>query len=527
MKPNTSQLKYFLYARKSSEAEDRQVASIESQIDELTRLAQREHIAIIDILRESRSAKAPGRTIFNHMLERIHAGEADGIICWKIDRLARNPVDGGQINWMLQNNIIKHIQTYERSYLPSDNVLMMSVELGMANQFIRDLSLNTKRGLLTKVKSGWLPTKAPIGYLNNRDLEKDPRYIIKDPLRFHLVRKLWDLLLTNGYSVDKLHHIGSHELLLMKKNGDLLSKSKFREIFINPFYYGYISFKGELFEGKHEPMVSKSEFDKAQLILSNRSKPRAKTHHFAYTGIIRCGECGAMITAEEKTKRQKNGNTHHYTYYRCTKRVDPDCSQKATSLASLEEQITEQLQQIEIPTEFHRWAMEYLRQEHNKEKEDRTAIYNAQKKAYEACVRRLEAITDMRINNEITEDEYKAKKAKLIDEKLKYQELLKDTDHRVDQWVEAAEKIFEFAEKAKTRFEKGTLEAKREVLGILGSNLILKNGKLSIDIHLPLRPILQIAPGVKALHERLEPLPSSSRYDTYKVYYAQNEKWGG
>ena len=161
-------IKYFLYARKSSEAEDRQVASIDSQINELTKIAKRDNLEIMGTpLSESQSAKAPGRPVFNKMIERIHKGEAQGIICWKLDRLARNPIDGGGISWMLQEGIIKHIQTYERSYYPTDNVLMMSVEFGMANQFVRDLSQNTKRGLRAKAERGWYPTFATLGYMHN------------------------------------------------------------------------------------------------------------------------------------------------------------------------------------------------------------------------------------------------------------------------------------------------------------------------------------------------------------------------
>lgn len=133
MKDNKQKIKYFLYARKSSEGEDRQVASVQSQIDVLTKMAKQEGFEIVDILSEAQSAKAPGRPIFNSMLMRIQQGEARGVICWKLDRLARNPVDGGNISWMLQQGLIQHIRTYERDYYPTDNVLMMSVEFGMAN----------------------------------------------------------------------------------------------------------------------------------------------------------------------------------------------------------------------------------------------------------------------------------------------------------------------------------------------------------------------------------------------------------
>ena len=160
-------MRYFLYARKSTDVEDKQVLSIEAQLSELRALAKREGLEITEELIEKRSAKQPGRPIFNDMLLRIQKGEARGIVCWKIDRLARNPVDGGQIQWLLQNGAISHIQTHDRAYYPSDNVLTMSVEFGMANQYIRDLSVNTARGLRAKARQGHFPGTAPFGYLNN------------------------------------------------------------------------------------------------------------------------------------------------------------------------------------------------------------------------------------------------------------------------------------------------------------------------------------------------------------------------
>ncbi len=138
------------------------------------------------------------------MMEEIQQGKAQGIICWKLDRLARNPVDGGQIGWLLQQSIIKHIQTYQREYFPTDNVLMMNLEFGMANQFIIDLSVNTKRGLRNKAEEGWLPNKPPLGYLNNKYNLPDLPPIYNDPDRFFLMRQLWHILLEEQWVIRSL-----------------------------------------------------------------------------------------------------------------------------------------------------------------------------------------------------------------------------------------------------------------------------------------------------------------------------------
>lgn len=273
--------KYFMYCRKSSEEEDRQVLSIESQINELKELADRIGCQIIDMFSEAKSAKAPGRPIFNRLLERINKGEADGIICWKLDRLARNPIDGGQISWMLQQGMIKHILTPEKSFYPEDNVLLMSVELGMANQFVRDLSKNVKRGLKTKAEQGWLPGIAPIGYLNEKYGDKGYKKVIKDPERFSLIRKMWDLMLTGTHSVRGIHNLannawGFRTRMIKNGAGKPLSISGLYRIFTNPFYYGWFEFQGKWYKGAHEAMITKDEFDHVQHLLGRPDNPRPR-----------------------------------------------------------------------------------------------------------------------------------------------------------------------------------------------------------------------------------------------------------
>jgi len=530
MKNSKTTIKYFLYARKSSEAEDRQVASIDSQIDELTKLARNQDLEITEVLSESRSAKAPGRPVFNNMLERINKGEARGIMCWKLDRLARNPVDGGQISWMLQKGIIEHIQTFDRSYLASDNVLMMSVEFGMANQFIRDLSQNTKRGLRAKAERGWYPAPVPLGYIHNPLKQTGEDEIIKDPEKFDLVRKMFDLMLTGMYTPPRILKIATDEWQLTSRPLGRMSRSSIYRILTNPFYYGIFEFpagSGNIHKGKHEPMITEEEYDRIQILLGRKGKRKQKTHSFAYRGLIFCEECGAMITAEEKVKTQKNGNTHRYVYYHCTKRKEPNCTQKPIGEKELEKQILEVLERIEIPPEFCEWAIEQLKTENQKEIEDRNKILTSQRKAYDLCIKKIDRLIDMRANDEITEEEFGRKKSVLMKEKLHLQELFNDTDSRVDSWIEKAEDVFNFAKVAKTRFENGTQEEKRTILSALGSNLSLRDGKLSITIDKPLLLMERAAGEVKAIHNRLEPLESVENKGTLAGLYSQSPILGG
>ena len=317
-------IRYFLYARKSSESEDRQVQSIQDQIDNLTRLAHDLGLKIIEVLEEAKSAKSPGnRPVFSAMLERIEDGEADGILCWQINRLSRNPIDSGRIQWLLQQGVIKSIQTVNREYRPDDNALLLSVESGSANQYILDLKKGVKRGLRSKLNKGWMPATAPLGYLNTKTEARGENYIIKDPDRFPLIRKAWDLILTGTYTPEQIldtlnNEWGFKTRTWKRKGGKPMSRSTIYRIFTDPFYAGLFWYNGQLYEGKHPTMITLQEFDYVQVLLGRKGRPRPKRHHYAYTGAFTCGQCGGSISATFKEKILKSTNQlKQYTLYYC------------------------------------------------------------------------------------------------------------------------------------------------------------------------------------------------------------------
>ncbi len=184
-----------------------------------------------------------------------------------------------------------------------------------------------------------------------------------------------------------------------------------------------------------------------------------------------------------ETKQAREG--HRYIYYHCTKRINPNCSQKTIRDTELEKQIIDILDRIEIPSTFHQWAIKYLKEEQAKESNDREVILESQQKRLDSCIRKLDSLFEMRISNEIDAEEYIQRKEKLLEEKQRYEQLIADTHHRVETWLEDAEKLFCFAETAKKRFETGNLVVKREILSCLGSNLTLMDRKLNIKLQPP------------------------------------------
>ena len=504
-----SQLNYFLYARKSSESEDRQVQSIDDQVKRLTQLAETLNLTVFHSFTESKSAKKPdNRPVFEEMMRRIERGEADGILCWQINRLSRNPIDSARIQWLLQQGILLSIQTIDREYLPSDNTLLFSVESGIANQYIIDLRKNTRRGTLSKLEKGWLPNLAPLGYINN----KEDKTIEKDPERFHLVRKMWELMLTGSYTTAQILEQankawGFRTRKFKRIGGKELSRSTLYAIFQNLFYAGVIEYDGIQYEGKHQPMITLAEYDRVQTLLGRQGRPRPKRHAFAFTGFIRCGECGCLITAETKTKSIKStGEIRSYTYYHCTrKRKDLQCSQrKNIREEELESMIEQELDKSTILPEFRDWALEALNQSHEKEISDRKAIYQMRHKAVVETQNQLDNLVKMRYRELVTDSEYTRERNQLHNELVHLKTQLRETENRADQWLELTEKAFDFATYARQAFISGDIETKKSILIALGQNPTFTDGKLCIQATSWLKHIGEVYPPLEAEYIRLE-----------------------
>ena len=311
---------------------------------------------------------------------------------------------------------------------------------------------------------------------------------------------------------------------LRTRRGLKIVRSNMYRLFTNPFYYGAYEWprgSGNWYQGKHEPMITPNEYDSVQMLLGSRGRPRLKRHVFAYTGTMRCGECGLSITAESRTKVQKNGNVHHYTYYHCTKKRGP-CSQGVIEESALRAQIVACLASLQIPAEFHTWALKWLEHENAKEVETREILRAARQKAYDQAVRMLDRYTDMRARDELTEEEYRSKKAGALKEKERCFALLNDTDAQITRWADNMETALNFAAHAKEAFEGGDLERRRSIFLALGSNLILKDKKVSIDLEKTLLPMQRLASAVRDIHAALEPQKDRMKQADYEEIYSRS-----
>lgn len=409
-------------------------------------------------------------------------GKITGILCWKLDRLARNPVDGGRIIWSIKNSglaIHTPSQTYSRE---DENTILMYVEFGMAQKYIDDLGKNVKRGIKAKLEMGWLPGSAPMGYIN----KLDDHTVVPDPERFPIVRKMWDLALTGAYSIEQIRQKANNEWNYLSRKtkragGTQLSKSAIYKLFRTPFYYGVIKRKVEgvkrQYVGMHEKMITEDEYWIVQKNLGN-PVPKPQKHQFPLTGLIRCGECGAMITAEEKVK----ASGKRYTYYHCTKKnKSVTCYQGFITGKELEGQVLKTLQDMTIPSAFANWAIKWLRDVNRDECDNRTTTYRSLQERYNGIQAKIDKLTDLRLGDVLTNEEYAHQKERLRQEQRQLNEKLNDTEQRAENWRERVENVFEFAAHANEWFVNGGYEMKRNIAVSLGSNFSLKDGLLRYD----------------------------------------------
>ena len=476
-------LKYIIYARKSIESEDRQVQSIDDQLNRLRDIAATRSLQVIDVLTEARSAKSPySRPVFDTLLSRIEKGQADGILCWQINRLSRNPIDSGRLAWMLQKGMIKSIHTVEREYRPEDNILLLAVETGIANQFIIDLARNVKRGMLGKAQRGEWPSRAPSGYLN----DKYRKVIVKDHARFELLKGAWDLMLTGNYSVARVlsilnDHSGFRTAVRGKVGGGPLSLSALHDIFSNPFYAGIIEMGGQRFPGKHDAMVTIAEFEQVQKLLHRPNRPRPSKLVFSYSRLLRCGECGCLVTAEAKIKTLSNGKRHSYTYYHCTLRSKRRKCQQRSYIR--EEELTtafgEQLKGVAIGKSFSDFAVRQIERALESRKR-RPASRDAVEADHRDLNTQKDRLLDAFMSGLISKDRFEVRQRELEGGAV-IRQLAERQSNDETQMKEKVKQVLLHLTEVDEHFASGTMQLKRDIISRIGSNRLLLNGKLSIS----------------------------------------------
>lgn len=368
------QVNFCLYARKSTESDERQAMSIDSQVKEMKAMAERDGLFIKEIRQESHSAKSSGlRPVFNQLLTDIREEKFNGILTWAPDRLSRNAGDlGSLVDLMDQKKLVK-IQTYSQSFSnnPNEKFLLM-ILCSQAKLENDQKGLNVKRGLRAKCEAGWRPNMAPLGYLNVMNNNRIG-YVKLDPDRAPTVKQIFNRVAEKGHSGRVLKR-WLDQIGFTTRSDKPIALSKIYTILRNPFYYGEFEFDGKKYKGNHEPLITKELFDKVQrrLIAPDREWNKQV---FPFKHLCICGSCGASVVGEEKYRELKSGGFRKHVYYHCSRSKDYECNEPYIPEEDLIKQLMAHIDELKLDEielahqlkqdidKFHRLRSEVLNEE--------------------------------------------------------------------------------------------------------------------------------------------------------------------
>lgn len=558
-------LKFITYCRRSSEDNlERQIASLPEQKQVLEIIKAKNKLKIIELLEESKTAHVPGRIVFNSMLERISRDEINAILTWHPNRLARNAKDAGEIIYLMDCGKLLEIRTPSRTYhnTPEDK-FMLTLEFGISKKDSDDKSIVVLRGLEGKARNGWRPGVAGQGYLNDKGAESGERKIYSDPERMPFIKKIFEMF-HSGIPVVEIQRIADEEWHFKTRQhkrlgGKPLSLSMLYAILTNPFYCGKFEYplkSGKWYEGGHEKAVSPEMFEEIQIKLGKRSQYKVKHNDYAFSALMRCGNCDSAIIAERKLQcicskcKNKFSITHnnkdtctecgllienmpkpkilHYVYYRCGRKKDSSCRQKAVRAEALEQLIDEKLSGVDISPLFVDWAVRQIQKmnEANKDFEEDKA--EGIKKAHDNCRLKLSNLLQLKISpanadgSLLSDEKYKEQKDLLEAELKTIEGQLGNFDDQMIQSNDSTVKAFTFVSCARVRFALPDIKVKRDIFMGLGLHLKLLDQKVVYNSPKYIQTIEIMKKEAPIIAERVAPAKEVELKAKFEAKYASN-----
>lgn len=339
---NQSTLRYCLYARKSTEQDERQAMSIDSQIKEMMAMAQKDGLQVIAIKQESHSAKqSANRPIFNELIKDIRDNKFDAILTWAPDRLSRNAGDLGSLVDLMDAGKLQRIRTFGQSFsnTPNEKFLLM-ILCSQAKLENDNRGINVKRGIRATCEMGRRPCMPPLGYFVQAATGKG-RDVIVDESRAPFVVKMFEMSASGKSGRHIRQYLANNNIRTRKDKAVPLSM--IYRMLKSPFYYGefeYPKSSGNWYKGQHTPLITKELFDQVQTSLVVPQKTKWGSKEFPFKQFMKCYSCGSSLVGEEKVKNRKDGTTNTFIYYHCSRQVNYHCSEPYAREEDLIEQLS-------------------------------------------------------------------------------------------------------------------------------------------------------------------------------------------
>lgn len=529
-----TRLKPANYNRKSSDSEDKQMLSIISQLDEAQRIAQFYNLpTFVEVFEEAKSAKMEFvRPEFSRMMRMIEEGKVDSIVCWKLDRLARNMTEGGKIIDLLSSGKLKAIITHDKVFYPWDNVIVMSVEFSQGKQFVKDLSVNVKRGQTKKASMGIPHGVATLGFLNDKTEEKGNRKWLVDEVRIKSIKVLLDLFLTGTYSAGKLHKYAVNVLKLttVKRKhigGEYITVSRIYEILKDPIYAGFFYYGGERYELSQAlpRLITEGQHRRIKELLARNNIPKVKHHETTYSGFIVSNEGNfigqdvkSQVICDCKHKFAYQSRTHCpqcnteienmlnpkyllYCWFYNVSKKKKGIPYKSISQDKIDKEVAKLfVENLAFSSDLVEWSKKYIHE--MKERDINQKILSNQSKEarkvdYEDKKTKLRRLLR---DEYITKSEYDSDIKGLEAEYADLQQESKQID-----WYSRLMNITDITGRVATVFESDNVQAKRNILSELGSNLIWDDENLLIINKKEVEKLIQAVKGIKSTFPKFEP----------------------
>lgn len=466
-------MKTILFCRVSSREQEETGYSLEAQEKLLSGYTEKKGLLAKKIFSISESASGrKQREIFNNMIAYTRKNDIKIIVCEKVDRLARNMKDAVVMDDWLKEDETREVHFVKENVVITKNSkshekFMWNMKVSVAQFYADNLSEEVKKGQKEKIAQGWLPAKPPLGY-KNVTVDKHVIQVI-DTDKAPLVKKIFELYATGDYSLKRLtEHMFKKKL--RTRGGNKLVTGRLHALLRNPYYCGYIEWNGKRYEGKHDKLISKEYFDKVQLVLQGKNTPKGKTHFFLFKGLIRCIECGGVISWETH-KDIIYGHCNHYR---------PCKQSKWVKQHEIDKQVINLLHNLQIRNQrVVEWIRKALKENHKEQIEYQQASLKQLQIRYDQLVSRLDKIYDDKLDGEITAEMYHRKCKQYTEEKEQVVEGIKKHSQENTKYYELGLRFYEIAQRAKEIYMEAVDNDKKQILRLIFASLTLNNGTLN------------------------------------------------
>ena len=483
--PTINKPKSVLFARVSSREQEETGYSLPSQEKLLEEYTQRKDFSITKKFSISESASGKSqRTIFREMMDYVKKNKIKVIVCEKVDRLTRNFKDAVCVNEWINEDPERQVHFVKENCIltkdsKSNEKFIWNIKVSVAQYYIDNLSEEVKKGQKEKISQGWLPTKPPLGYQTVG--EKGHKIHILDKRTAPFLKKAFELYATCTYSLHQLSKVMSEEGALSSL-GNKITKSRWAELFSDPFYIGKIRWKGEIYNGRQEPLISKDLFQLVQDVLKSKATPKYRKHFFLFKGLIKCPNCDGRITWEQK-KGHEYGHCNYYKF--CQKRT-------YVRQEKVEEQILSYLDQITIENpRLVEWVQKALKESHQDEIAYHQTTQTEINHRSEQIQKRLDMLYDDKLDGKITLEFYETKFKQYSEQKEEILNSLQSHSEAQSKYFELGVNVLEISKGAKELYLKNTIEKRRSLLSLVFSSLKLNEEKLEIQYTKPFEIIFQ------------------------------------